>query len=287
MASSIDFIEFVCSQIRDLGEVRYRKMFGEYMIYLNEKPVILVCDNIPYVKKLPDIESLMQEAETGFPYDGAKEHYILDVEHKHPLLEVTKILEEVLPYPKKKNRKQPQMETERLILRPWKIKDVKSLYKYAKDPAVGPIAGWPPHTSVENSKEVIRDILSAPETYAVVLKSTNEPVGSVGIMFGDGVHSADMENGDAEIGYWIGVPYWGQGLIPEAINILLKRCFEELGINRVWCGHYDGNNKSRRVMEKCGFKFHHTEEGKTSPLGDIRTEHFTLLTKEDWNKIKH
>ena len=287
MASSIDFIEFVCSQIRDLGEVRYRKMFGEYMIYLNEKPVILVCDNIPYVKKLPDIESLMQEAETGFPYDGAKEHYILDVEHKHPLLEVTKILEEVLPYPKKKNRKQPQMETERLILRPWKIKDAKSLYKYAKDPAVGPIAGWPPHTSVDNSKEVIRDILSAPETYAVVLKSTNEPVGSVGIMFGDGVHSTDMENGDAEIGYWIGVPYWGQGLIPEAINILLKRCFEELGINRVWCGHYDGNNKSRRVMEKCGFKFHHTEKGKTSPLGDIRTEHFTLLTKEDWNKIKH
>lgn len=287
MASSIDFIEFVCSQIKDLGEVRYRKMFGEYMIYLNEKPVILVCDNIPYVKKLPDIESLMQEAETGFPYDGAKEHYILDVEHKHPLLEVTKILEEVLPYPKKKNRKQTLMETERLILRPWKIKDAKSLYKYAKDPVVGPIAGWPPHKSVENSKEVIRDILSAPETYAVVLKNTNEPVGSVGIMFGDGVHSADMENGDAEIGYWIGVPYWGQGLIPEAVNLLLKRCFEELGIKRVWCGHYDGNNKSRRVMEKCGFKFHHTEEGKTSPLGDIRTEHFTLLTKEDWNKIKH
>lgn len=287
MASSIDFIEFVCSQIRDLGEVRYRKMFGEYMIYLNEKPVILVCDNIPYVKKLPDIESLIQEAETGFPYDGAKEHYILDVEHKHPLLEVTKILEEVLPYPKKKNRKQTLMETERLILRPWKIKDAKSLYKYAKAPAVGPIAGWPPHKSVENSKEVIRDILSAPETYAVVLKSTNEPVGSVGIMFGDGVHSADIENGDAEIGYWIGVPYWGQGLIPEAVNLLLKRCFEELGIKRVWCGHYDGNNKSRRVMEKCGFKFHHTEKGKTSPLGDIRTEHFTLLTKEDWNKIKH
>ena len=96
------------------------------------------------------------------------------------------------------------METQRLILRPWTENDAESLYNYAKDPAIGPIAGWPPHTSVENSREIIRDILSAPETYAVVLKETNEPIGSVGIMFADGVHSADMQDGDAEIGYWIG-----------------------------------------------------------------------------------
>lgn len=176
------------------------------------------------------------------------------------------------------------METQRLILRPWTENDAESLYNYAKDPAIGPIAGWPPHTSVENSREIIRNILSAPETYAVVLKETNEPIGSVGIMFADGVHSAEIQGGDAEIGYWIGVPYWGQGLIPEAVQRLLKRCFVELDVKRVWCGHYDGNIKSRRVMEKCGFKFHHTEEGKTSPLGDIRTEHFTLLTREDWKK---
>ncbi len=171
-----------------------------------------------------------------------------------------------------------------MILRSWTENVAESLYNYAKVPAIVPIAGWPPHTSVENSREIIRDILSAPETYAVVLKETNEPIGSVGIMFADGVHSADMQDGDAEIGYWIGVPYWGQGLIPEAVQRLLKRCFVELDVKRVWCGHYDGNIKSRRVMEKCGFKYHHTEEGKTSPLGDIRTEHFTLLTREDWKK---
>ncbi len=176
------------------------------------------------------------------------------------------------------------MEKQSLILRSWTENVAESLYNYAKVPAIVPIAGWPPHTSVENSREIIRDILSAPETYAVVLKETNEPIGSVGIMFADGVHSAEMKDGDAEIGYWIGVPYWGQGLIPEAVQRLLKRCFLELDVKRVWCGHYDGNIKSRRVMEKCGFKFHHTEEGKTSPLGDIRTEHFTLLTREDWKK---
>ena len=178
------------------------------------------------------------------------------------------------------------METERLILRAWKETDAESLYKYAKDSLVGPIAGWHPHTSVENSNEIIRDILSAPETYAVVLKETNEPIGSVGIMFTDGVHSADIQEGDAEIGYWIGVPYWGKGLIPEAVKLLLKRCFEELNIKRVWAGHYDGNTKSRRVMEKCGFKYHHSEKNKVSPLGDIRTEHFTLITKEEWKKAQ-
>ena len=176
------------------------------------------------------------------------------------------------------------METERILLRPWREEDAAALFKYASDPAIGPIAGWPPHTSVENSREIIRDILSAPDTYAVVLKETNEPVGSVGIMLGDGIHSAEMEEGDAEIGYWIGVPYWGKGLIPEAVNRLLARCFEEMGIRRVWCGYYDGNRKSRRVMDKCGFIFHHTEEGKISPLGDVRTEHFMRITMEEWQE---
>ena len=131
--------------------------------------------------------------------------------------------------------KQNIFETELLILRPWSEEDALSLYRYACDPAVGPIAGWPPHTSVENSLEIIRTILSAPETYAVVLKTTGEPVGSVGIMFGDGLHSAEMEEGDAEIGYWIGVPYWGHGLIPEAVRRLLHRCFKELNLQHVWC----------------------------------------------------
>lgn len=175
-----------------------------------------------------------------------------------------------------------EIATERLLLRAWKESDAESLYKYAQDSSIGPIAGWPPHTSVEDSLNVIRTVFAAPETYAVVLKATGEPVGSIGIMFGDGQHSAEMQENEAEIGYWIGKPYWGQGLIPEAVRCLLKRCFEELGFAAVWCGYYDGNTKSRRVMDKCGFRFHHTETGKMSPLGDVRTEHFMRITKEKW-----
>lgn len=84
------------------------------------------------------------------------------------------------------------IETARLILRPWQESEADSLFKYAGDPDIGPIAGWPPHTSVENSLEIIRTVFSAPETYAVVLKETGEPVGSCGIMFADGLHSATM-----------------------------------------------------------------------------------------------
>ena len=177
------------------------------------------------------------------------------------------------------------METERLILRPWEEGDAASLFKYASDPDIGPIAGWPPHSSVDNSREIIRTVFAAPEVYAVVLKNTGEPVGCCGIIFSDTLHSADMTLQEAEIGYWIGKPYWGNGLIPEAVNALLLRCFEELGLETVWCGYYDGNNKSRRVCEKCGFKYHHTNRDAVSPLGDKRTEHFHVMTKEDFEAL--
>lgn len=177
------------------------------------------------------------------------------------------------------------IETERLILRPWRESEAAILFKYASDPDVGPVAGWMPHKSVEESREVIRTVFSAPEVYAVVLKDTGEPVGCCGIMFADGLHTADMKGREAEIGYWIGKPYWGQGLIPEAVAALLARSFNELGLDAVWCAYYDGNTKSKRVCEKCGFRYHHTNRDITSPLGDKRTEHFYLLTKEDYNTL--
>ncbi|MBO5427616.1 MAG: GNAT family N-acetyltransferase [Prevotella sp.] len=184
------------------------------------------------------------------------------------------------------------IETERLILRPWEESDAEAMFKYASDPDIGPIAGWPPHTSVENSREIIRTVFATPETYAVVLKATGEPVGSCGIMFSDSLHSAEMKQNEAEmkpreaeIGYWIGKPYWGQGLIPEAVTALLARCFNDLHLDAAWCGYYDGNNKSRRVIEKCGFKFHHTNHGVVSPLGDIRTELFYIMAKDDYRAV--
>lgn len=172
--------------------------------------------------------------------------------------------------------------TDRLLLRPWRESDAEVLYRYAKDPAVGLIAGWPPHTSVENSLEIIRTVFSAPEVYAMVLKETGEPIGSCGIMFGDGVHSAEMQPTEAEIGYWVGVPHWGNGYAPEAVRALMKRSFGKLGVTALWIGYYKENDKSRRVAEKCGFSHHHTQESQPSPLGDIRTEEFSRITAEEY-----
>lgn len=102
MASSKEYINFVCTQLHGVGVIRTRKMFGDWCIYVDEKPIILACDEICYVKKHEAIADLMQDAECGFPYDGAKEHYILDIEHSETILPVIKKLVEVVPYPKKK-----------------------------------------------------------------------------------------------------------------------------------------------------------------------------------------
>ena len=173
------------------------------------------------------------------------------------------------------------LQTERLILRPWCEDDAEELYKYACDPEVGPPAGWLPHTSVENSREIIRSVLSAPETYAVCLKNDGKAIGSVGLHRNDLAEKED----EYELGYWIGRPFWGQGLIPEASREMLRHAFEDLGMNRIWCGHYDGNVKSRRVQEKLGFVYHRTTEGiELSQMNEIRTGHVMLMTKEDWQK---
>ena len=111
MASNIEFIEFISSQLEGLGYVRYQKMFGDYMIYLDEKPIILVCDNIAYIKRLPELSDLMSDAESGIPYEGAKEHYILDVEHKAVLREVVSRLWKYLPYPSQKQSSNTSKKT--------------------------------------------------------------------------------------------------------------------------------------------------------------------------------
>lgn len=176
------------------------------------------------------------------------------------------------------------LNTKRLVLRPWTKSDAKSLYEYAKDPDIGHPAGWPAHTSVRNSRRIIRDVLSVDETYAVCLRSDNRAIGSVGLISPSQTHVEPSPN-ELEIGYWIGKPFWGNGYIPEAVRELLQHAFEDLGCIGIWCGWSDGNDKSQRVQEKCGFVFHHTEKDVLCELiGDIRTVHFSYLSKEDWLK---
>jgi TfoX/Sxy family transcriptional regulator of competence genes len=100
MASDLDYVQYVIDQIKASGTISHKKMFGEYLIYLNNKPVVMVCDNTAYVKMLDCIKPLMENVETGFPYEGAKEHYIVNVDDSEHLSNVVIVLEKNAPIPK-------------------------------------------------------------------------------------------------------------------------------------------------------------------------------------------
>lgn len=105
MASTPDYVEYVAERLSSTGRICYKKMFGEYMVYINDKPLVLICDNTAFVKILPFLKSIMAEAERGFPYDGAKEHYVLDIEDRELVERVISVLDKIVDVPKPKIKK--------------------------------------------------------------------------------------------------------------------------------------------------------------------------------------
>ena len=110
MATTEEFISFLYEQINGIGDIKAKKMFGEYLIYINNKPILLVCDNTVFIKILPEIKNLMDRATTGYPYLGAKEHYILDVEDTALTFDVINVLLEIIPFPKPRKKKAKKSE---------------------------------------------------------------------------------------------------------------------------------------------------------------------------------
>ena len=108
MATSKEYIEFVCEQLEGIENVTCRKMFGEYMVYVNAKPLLIVCDNTVMVKKAPELAALMQDAPDAVPYEGAKVHYILDIENRELVRSVIAVLEPITPLPKKRTKRKTE-----------------------------------------------------------------------------------------------------------------------------------------------------------------------------------
>lgn len=174
------------------------------------------------------------------------------------------------------------LETERLILRCWEESDAEDLYKYASDPDVGPVAGWPPHQSIDESRNIINTVFCGAEAYAVCLKSDNRAIGAIELKLNGHTDMTKKED-ECELGYWLGKPFWGQGLIPEAAREMLRHAFEDIGMSKVWCGYYEGNARSKRVQEKVGFKYQWTTEDVDVPLmHEKRTGYVNAMTKEGW-----
>ena len=147
-----------------------------------------------------------------------------------------------------------RIETERLILRPWKESDVDDFFAYASIPGVGEMAGWPHHQSKEKTQQTIAMFMRDKDVLAIELKESNQVIGSLGIHENDNDHVGPDYLG-REVGYVLSKEYWGRGLVPEAVRGVIDYCFNTLYYDYLLCGHFTWNHQSRRVIEKCGFQY--------------------------------
>ena len=165
------------------------------------------------------------------------------------------------------------IETPRLRLRPWRNADAPALFELARDPHIGMLCGWKPFERIDDAHEALSTVLAAPDSYAVTLASTGEIVGSIALR----IDTDSPEATVADIGYWIGAPYWGNGYATEAGNAIIDRA-RELGVQMIVLKYFDGNDASRRVSEKLGFAWQSRDEDVEYPLiGKRLTVHRTEL----------
>ena len=147
-----------------------------------------------------------------------------------------------------------RIETERLILRPWRESDAADMYEYSKVPGVGEMAGWCHHESIAESQKVINMFIGGKDVLAIEDKESGKVIGSLGIHENDNDHVGSDYLG-REVGYVLSKDFWGRGLIPEAVRGVIAYCFDVLKYDYLLCGHFTWNNQSRRVIEKCGFQY--------------------------------
>lgn len=146
------------------------------------------------------------------------------------------------------------LETERLVIRSFRATDVNDFYDYAKVDGVGQMAGWTPHKDIEESKTILEAFVSGKHTFALVDKTNDKVIGSLGI---EGIRKGFEEFESmvgVEIGFVLAKDYWGHGLMPEAVNRVVRYLFDDVKVDYILCSYYIDNDRSRRVQEKCGFK---------------------------------
>ena len=163
-----------------------------------------------------------------------------------------------------------RIETDRIILRPWRESDLEDFYAYARVDGVGQMAGWLPHRDIEESRRILSMFIDEKKTFALELKENGKVIGSIGLETRDADLGIPEEMMGREIGYVLNRDYWGRGLMPEAVKAVIEYCFVELGFGWLTCGHFIRNNQSRRVVEKCGFQYirdviHSTRFGTEEP----------------------
>lgn len=148
------------------------------------------------------------------------------------------------------------LETDRLIIREWSEMDLEDFFEYAKVDGVGQMAGWNPHTSIQESKTILEMFINEKMTFALELKENHKVIGSLGLEKMSLSLGGEYDNlAGREIGYVLSKAYWGRGLMPEAVKAVIAYCFQNEKYDYLICSHSVTNNQSKRVIEKCGFRF--------------------------------
>lgn len=146
------------------------------------------------------------------------------------------------------------LKTERLILRPWRESDLQDFYEYACVDGVGQMAGWKPHESIEESRNILHHFVEGNHIFA--LEYQGKVIGSLGIeRYSEANYPELAPYKGREIGYVLSKDYWGRGLMPEAVKRVIRWLFEEEKLDVILVGHFDWNRQSQRVIEKCGFQY--------------------------------
>lgn len=149
-----------------------------------------------------------------------------------------------------------RLETPRLILRPWSQADLRDLNAYASVDGVGQMAGWLPHRSLEESREILNLFMQEDKTLCLEHRETGRAIGSIGLEEVRYLDAGFDPLRGREIGYVLSKSYWGQGLMPEAVRAVMDYCFQVLRYDFLTCGYFIRNQQSRRVNEKLGFVFY-------------------------------
>lgn len=178
--------------------------------------------------------------------------------------------------------KVPQLETDRLVLRMWTKKDAEALYTYAKDPDVGPHAGWKPHANVGESRLIIDQMFRRNMTWAIVEKASGVVVGSIG--FEDDKYRPGIAS--KEMGYSLAKTRWGNGYMTEAARRLIRYGFEELDLVILMIRTSETNYRSQRVIEKCGFTYEGTlRRAYRMYDGGLREVRCYSMLREEYEKL--
>ena len=149
------------------------------------------------------------------------------------------------------------LTTKRLTLRPLRLSDAEALFPYVSDPVLPKYMTWAPHTNIEETKGFIKSTIKRrkDETGLVFGVFINKVF--IGLISIDDIQRKlrvlDWQR--AEIGYWIGKEYWGQGIMLEAVHAVLHFAFTELKLHKIVIDHFSENTQSARVIEKAGFRY--------------------------------